>query len=106
MNNSSLPAGIRTIPDRAYARTAARALALDLYLDEKAAQPQPLIVYVHGGAFRMGSKDDCAEALELLSSGFAVASIGYRFSQEALFPAQIRDIKAAVRWLRAHAAEY
>jgi acetyl esterase/lipase len=101
-----LPPNTRFLPDLVYARTAARPLALDLYLPEDAARPYPLIVYVHGGAFRAGSKSDCAEALELLSSGFAVASVGYRLSQEALFPAQIRDIKAAVRWLRANGGEY
>jgi acetyl esterase/lipase len=102
----TLPAGVRVLPDVIYARTAARPLVLDLYLHENAGQPQPLIVFVHGGAFRAGSKKDCAEALKLISSGFAIASIGYRLSQEALFPAQIRDIKAAVRWLRAHAGEH
>lgn len=102
----NLPAGVRVLPDVIYARTSTRPLVLDLYLHESTAQPQPLIVFVHGGAFRAGSKKDCAEALKLISSGFAVASIGYRLSQEALFPAQIHDIKAAVRWLRAHAGEY
>ena len=106
MPENTLPENIRFLPDLAYARTATRPLVLDLYLHADASQPQPLIVYVHGGAFRAGSKSDCAEALELLSSGFAVASIGYRLSQEALFPAQIRDIKAGVRWLRGHAARY
>ena len=101
-----MPENTRFISDLAYARTTSRSLTLDLYLHADASQPQPLIVYVHGGAFRAGSKSDCTEALELLPSGFAVASIGYRLSQEALFPAQIRDIKAGVRWLRAHAAQY
>ncbi len=106
MPRQTLPTGVRVLPDLIYARTAARPLVLDLYLHESTAQPQPLIVFVHGGAFRAGSKKDCADALKLISSGFAIASIGYRLSQEALFPAQIRDIKAAVRWLRAHAGEH
>jgi acetyl esterase/lipase len=102
----SLPPGIQFIPELIYARTADRPLTLDLYLHENAPAPQPLIVYVHGGAWRMGSKSDCGEALELLHDGFAVASVGYRLSQEAIFPAQIHDVKAAVRWLRANAQEH
>ncbi len=102
----SLPPDIQFLPDLTYARTTGRPLTLDLYLHEQAPAPQPLIIFVHGGAWRMGSKSDCDEALELLPAGFAVASVGYRLSQEAIFPAQIRDVKAAVRWLRAHAQEY
>ena len=65
----------------------------------------PLIVWVHGGAFRMGGKED-GVPLEYLDEGVAIASLNYRLSQHALFPAQIEDCKAAVRWLRAHAEEY
>jgi acetyl esterase/lipase len=65
----------------------------------------PLIVWIHGGAWSGGSKDRCP-ALPLLEDGFAVASVTYRFSQHATFPAQIEDCRAAIRWLRAHAAEF
>jgi acetyl esterase/lipase len=65
----------------------------------------PVIVNIHGGAFRMGSKEQ-GVPLEYLARGYAVASLNYRLSQHAKFPAQIEDCKAAVRWLRAHAAEY
>lgn len=72
--------------------------------------PFPLIVWIHGGAFRMGDKasadPDNAVPLDYLADGYAVASLNYRLSQHALFPAQIEDCKAAVRWLRAHAADY
>jgi acetyl esterase/lipase len=64
-------------------------------------------VFVHGGAWFLGSKDSVkGEALFLLEHGYAVAAINYRLSQHALFPAQIEDCKAAVRWLRANAKEY
>jgi acetyl esterase/lipase len=82
---------------------------LDLYLPE-AEQTTPLIVWIHGGAFRMGDKGGNVPTEYLKAGyaddGFAVASLNYRLSQHALFPAQIQDCKAAVRWLRAHAAEY
>lgn len=77
---------------------------LDLYLPP-ADDPLPLIVWIHGGAFRLGSKEDRVP-LDQLRAGYAVAAINYRLSQHALFPAQIEDCKAAVRWLRAHADRY
>jgi acetyl esterase/lipase len=81
---------------------------LDLYLPN-AGRDLPLIIWIHGGAFRMGSKEGIefdAVPLEYLARGYALASINYRLSQHALFPALIEDCKAAVRWLRAHAAQY
>jgi acetyl esterase/lipase len=77
---------------------------LDLYLPVGKG-PWPLLVYIHGGAFRAGDKAD-GPPLEHLAEGYAVASINYRLSQHALFPAQIEDCKAAVRWLRANATRY
>lgn len=84
--------------DIEYARIGDTSLALDLYLPEK--PRPPLLVYVHGGAWRGGSKSDCPLA-PLVHEGFAVASIDYRLSTQAPFPAQIHDIKAALRFLRA-----
>ena len=78
---------------------------LDLYLPEKAEGRLPLVVWIHGGAWMGGSKDGCP-AVPLTAKGYAVASINYRLSQHAVFPAQIEDCKAAIRWLRANAAKY
>jgi acetyl esterase/lipase len=93
--------------DLAYA-TISPAEKLDLYLPSGSG-PFPLIVYVHGGGFRMGDKSlpvNRGIVAQLLSRGYAVASLNYRLSGEAKFPAAIQDVKAAVRWLRAHAGEY
>ena len=76
---------------------------LDLYLPTSST-PLPLVIWVHGGAFRMGDKE--SPPLEVLAEGYALASIHYRLSQHAIWPAQIQDCKAAVRWLRAHAVQY
>ena len=81
-------------------------MLLDLYLPEKGDKPLPLIVWIHGGAWMAGSKNDSSPALRFTRDGYAVAQVGYRLSQEARFPAQIHDCKAAVRWLRANAAKY
>ena len=79
---------------------------LDLYLPEKAEGRLPLIVWIHGGAWYAGSKTDPSPAMAMVGKGYAVASINYRLSQHAVFPAQIEDCKAAIRWLRANAGKY
>ena len=95
-----------THPNLVYARIDDRALTLDLYLPTTGPKPCPLILWIHGGAWRVGDKSWCDELLPLVEAGWALASVDYRLSQEAIFPAQIRDVKAAARWLRLHAAEY
>ncbi len=80
-------------------------LKLDLYIPQNTEGPLPLVVWIHGGAWLASDKSHCL-ALPLLQHGFAVASINYRFSNVAIFPAQIHDCKAAVRFLRANAKAY
>ena len=63
------------------------------------------MIWIHGGGFLVGSKVDTV-LLDLLSQGYAVASIGYRVSSVAKFPAQVEDCKGAIRWLRANAARF
>jgi acetyl esterase/lipase len=89
--------------DIEYARVGDHSLKLDLYTP-KAVNP-PLLVYVHGGAWSAGSKSDVKVA-KLLEHGFAIASLDYRLSSQAVFPAQIHDIKAAIRFLRAKSELY
>ncbi len=98
----------RVIHDLEYARVDNISLTLDLYFPDKASSSAlPLVVWVHGGAWRAGNKKSGQNAAKLLvPEGYAVASIRYRLSQEAIFPAQIHDVKGAIRWLRAHADEY
>lgn len=89
-----------TQTDIEYGRVGETSLKLDLHRPQ-AASP-PLVVYVHGGAWRAGSKSDVPIA-KLLDHGFAIASVDYRLSTQARFPAQVHDIKAAIRFLRANA---
>jgi acetyl esterase/lipase len=101
-----LPPGIRMERDISYIPDGDDAQRLDIYVPEKvAAQPLPLIVHIHGGGWRSGSKFP-SPFLHLIGAGYAVASVEYRFSQKALFPAQIQDCQVAIRWLRAHAKKY
>ena len=90
--------------DIVYATTPQKNLLLDLYIPSTSG-PHPVLLYVHGGGWTSGSKDN-PPTDRFVKRGYAVASISYRLSQEAIFPAQIHDCKAAVRWLRANAAKY
>jgi acetyl esterase/lipase len=99
-----LPQGTKVLEDLAYVEGGHERQKLDLYLPP-AGSRWPLVVAIHGGAFRMGSKEN-EPAGAFVARGFAVAAINYRLSQHAAFPAQIEDAKAAVRWLRASAARY
>ncbi len=97
-----------THADLAYA-TLSSAQKLDLYIPTSGSGPFPVVIMVHGGGFMMGDKADGAGLTgvdQLLAAGYAVASINYRLSSEAIYPAQIFDAKAAVRFLRANAAQY
>ncbi len=78
-------------------------LALDIYLPDGVENP-PLLVWVHGGAWRSGSRLEVPPVF--VDGGFAVASVDYRLSVETQFPAQVHDIKAAIRFLRANGDKY
>lgn len=78
---------------------------LDLHLP-RTGEKTPLIVYIHGGAYLGGDKNSPFMPKRLLEKGYAIASLNYRLSTDAIYPAQIEDCKAAVRWLRAHATQY
>jgi acetyl esterase/lipase len=91
----------------------ARPLELDLYLPADDA-PAPVVVFLHGGGWRLGSRHSAGPAYrgadptpfeQVAQAGIAVASVDYRLSGEAVWPAQLHDAKAAVRWLRARADE-
>ena len=102
--------GMQLIADLDYSGEGNPRQMLDLYLPENYAQlekPLPLICWIHGGGWKNGSKSGTGILRTILRSGdFAGASIGYRLSDEAQWPSQIHDCKAAIRWLKAHAEEY
>ena len=96
--------GTKKISDLEFAVVDGHSLKLDLYLPENTKNP-PLVMWIHGGGWRAGSKNKCA-ILWMAEKGFAVASISYRLTDKAIFPAQIHDCKAALRWLRANKSKY
>jgi len=103
---------VRRVPDLVYGEVLGyRPLELDLYVPQWSG-PVPVIVHVHGGGWRRGSRREPLPALgagfydELAAQGFAVAAIDYRLSAEALFPAPLEDVRTAIGWVRDHAAGY
>lgn len=102
----ALPKGFVAEYDVKYVRDGDAAQALDIYFPEtKADKPLPLLVWIHGGGWAGGSKTQ-QPYLSQLPRGYVAASIEYRFSQKAKFPAQIQDCQAAIRWLRTNAKKY
>lgn len=100
---SDRPSIVRT-GDIPYATVGGEELALDLYMPADVDDP-PLVVFVHGGAWRFGSRASVSN-IDLVDHGFAVASVSFRLTPVAPLPAQVHDIKGAIRFLRANADEY
>lgn len=89
-----------------------RPLTLDLFRPDRGAGPVPLVIWVHGGAWRYGTNKHDGPQLaparigdRILAAGWALARVTYRLSGEARFPAQLDDVRAAIGWLREHAGE-
>ena len=105
---ASVPDGARLHADLAYVTNGHERQKLDLYVPEKSDGHVPIIVWIHGGGWVAGDKREggTPASAGYTKRGYAVASINYRLSGDAIFPAQIEDCKAAIRWLRTHAREY
>ncbi|MXV74770.1 alpha/beta hydrolase [Candidatus Poribacteria bacterium] len=99
-----IPEGVTVHRDLVYVKDGHERQKLDLYVPDTG-ENLPLIIWIHGGAWRGGNKTHYVPKA-YLNAGYAGASINYRLSQHAVFPAQIEDVKAAVRWLRANAETY
>lgn len=107
-NRALIPKGTQIFFDIAYIENGHERQKLDLYLPENSdsENPLPLVIWIHGGGWKKGSKQLIGHQLYLLSQGFAVASLNYRLSRTDIFPAQIHDCRAAVRFLRKNAKTY
>ncbi len=105
---AAVPKGVRSHPSVVYARLGDRALHVDVfYPAKKRKKGRPGVLLIHGGGWRSGSKEmEVPMAQQLASKGYVAVAVEYRLSPEAPYPASVYDLKAAVRWMRAHASEY
>ena len=112
---ATFPGGVTGLPDLTYATISGyRRLTLDLYVpSDSPAVRHPVVMYIHGGGWSGGSPRNAgafenwpAVLASIAARGYVVASIEYRFSREAPFPAALHDTKNAIRWLRTNAAKY
>lgn len=102
---AALPDGVRKVADLTYVQYGTRCLKLDMYLPP--GRGLPVVLLVHGGGWRSGYRAEFAPmAVRLAARGYAAVTVGYRLSGEARYPAAIRDVQAAVRWVRENAERY
>ncbi|MES2038365.1 MAG: alpha/beta hydrolase [Pseudomonadota bacterium] len=102
------PATVLVLRDIDYVNNQGKALQLDLFMPAQTGKATlPGVVLVHGGGWRSGTRDNLAPmAIRLAERGYIAATVSYRLSGEASYPAAIHDVKAAIRWMRTHAADY
>jgi len=108
------PGGVRSLRDVTFAEPLGfRPLTMDLYLPPEGGPPKPVVVFIHGGAWRSRTardggafRDFPAVLASVAARNYVVASVNYRFSGEARFPAAVQDVALAIRWLRMHSAHY
>src|SRR6478609_7596958 len=104
------PKPLVCIPDIQFGEADSKPLLLDMFIPHDSANvPRPCVIWLHGFGWFAGTRRDNLEVSMctfLAAHGFIAVSIEYRLSDEATFPAQIHDVKAAIRWLRANAGNY
>jgi acetyl esterase/lipase len=106
-NRAELLKNVQVVKDVQYCTGGGLALLMDFYLPRHQSEKlAPAILWLHGGGWRIGSKEEGPLTAELAAQGFVVASANYRLSGDAPFPAAVEDAKCAVRFLRANAAKY
>lgn len=104
----SVPDDVQMIPDVVFGTGGTRELKMHvLHPKEPSDQPRPVFVWIHGGGWRGGNKESGVhQVLKAVRLGFVGATVEYRLTGEAAFPAQIEDCKCAIRYLRAHSEQY
>lgn len=107
--NANVTPNFKVQKDIAYCTPGGNPQLLDVYTPQDNQKTHPLIIHVHGGSWVGGSKSDdnmMPVITALTDKGFSVASINYRLAPDFKFPAQIQDVKCAIRYMRANATKY
>ena len=98
---STVAFGYVSKPDVVYDRINGHDVALDIYRPEHPTSSMPAMVYIHGGCFSAGSRKDIPQDVRIMADqGFMVFSVGYRLSNVAKYPAALKDVQQAIRYLR------
>lgn len=101
------PPGVKYEPNVVYGTGAGEPLKVDISYPEKITSAAPCILVIHGGAWRSGAKEDLTDlTYQLAQRGFVAATVQYRLCPKHRFPAQVEDVKCAVRFMRAEAKRY
>ena len=104
--DAPLPESVELRSDIEYGKVGDRPLLLDLYSPNERKEKLPLLIFIHGGGWKGGKKEDYRVYTQVFATkGYVVASLSYRLTGEAKFPACVNDVKCAVRYLRSHADE-
>jgi acetyl esterase/lipase len=103
-----LPPTVRAAYNLTYGTVGTRALQLDMFYPKaKQKKGYPVVLFIHGGGWRSGDRSQHVPmAQQLAAKGYVTVTAEYRLSTEALYPAAVHDLKAAIRWLRANARQY
>ena len=102
-----IPPDIEVFKDIEYKKVDSLSLQLDIYKQKNISKPTPLILFIHGGAWRTGKRSDYLPyLLDYAKKGFVTATVSYRLVKQALFPAAVQDVNCALQWIRANAAKY
>jgi dipeptidyl aminopeptidase/acylaminoacyl peptidase len=103
----AVPENVATYADVGFTTSDGKDLKLDLFTPKNPDNALPLVVLIHGGCWMVGTRKDChRQAVELAERGYAAASIDYRLSEEASYPAAVDDCRVAIKWLKDHASTY
>ncbi len=107
ITKKEIPANVMEVSNLIYKSIGKRNLKLDLFFPTESEKPIPIVIFIHGGGWRSGDKSfQHPLASKVASKGFLCATIEYRLSPEAKYPAAVQDIKSAIKWLKKNAKAY
>lgn len=102
-----LPNNVKEYKDIIYKTIASTELKLDIYHSKNISESAPLLLFIHGGAWKKGDKHDYLRYLvDFAQKGYVTATVQYRFTKKVKFPAQLLDVNAAIIWLKQNADKY
>lgn len=103
----AVPGNIQEYKNIEYKKVDTLSLQMDLYKQKDVKTPAPVLIFIHGGAWRSGKRSDYLPYLiDYANKGYITASVSYRLMKEAPYPAAVQDVNCAVRWIMEHGSEY